>query len=176
MSEISNLAQLGSPIFAAIAAGASWSSVVLSQREARERRQPNLQTSELSIIGSKPSDHRGVSLVVLNAGAGVARSAAFVLAGGDEEYCSHSLGSGFLRYQDTARVKTEMQPDGTVRALAICRDLGKRTLAWDLQGNRKSYKGSTLDPARNFQTFWSDFYGDDLSTWRRIGSEVSSDS
>ncbi|HEY3827925.1 MAG TPA: hypothetical protein VGL57_01890 [Solirubrobacteraceae bacterium] len=175
MADFSTLAQAGGTLFAAAAAGTSWLSVTSSQREARERRLPYLQASALPIFGTKPSDPGRVNLVVLNAGAGVANSAAFVLAVGDKEYCSNGLGSGFLSSQGVARVETKMRPQEKIRALVMCRDVDRRIWVYDLQGNRKSYKGAKLDPARDFQVFWSDFYGDDLEEWPRGASKVKMD-
>jgi hypothetical protein len=96
----------------------------------------------------------------------------FVLAVGEEDYCSNELGSGFLSSQESARVRTEMRPHAKIRALAMCRDVDRRVWVYDLQGKRKSYDGKRFEPSRDFQIFWSDFYGESLGRRHRGGSQV----
>ena len=158
-------------LIAAIVAGASCASVIQRHKGARTRRQPELQASALTIIGG-PGEKGSTSMVVLNAGEGLAQDAACVLAVGDSDYVSHRLGSGFLGYRQEARVRTKMQPHGDIRALVACRDLDRRVWAWNLKGDHRSYDGNKFDPERDFQVFWSDFYKEDLGTRRRHASEV----
>lgn len=172
MSDFSNAVEGGGVVFAAIAAGASWLSVINGQRAAREARRPNLQASAITVPGKRPNDDPMVVVSILNAGLGVAKGVAFVVVGGDE-YCSNALGPGFLRYQETARVELTMQAHEDTRVLVVCRDLGKRIWAWEGLGNHKTYDGNKLDPVRDFQSLWSEFYGEDLSKLQRIGSKVT---
>jgi hypothetical protein len=171
MPDSSNLILASSSLFTAFAAGASWLSVAQSQRAARESHLPNLQASIIPVFGADASDPGHISLVILNAGLGIAKSVTFILAVG-EEYCSNAIGSGFLLYQKDAHVDTEMPPHPNTRALLMCSDLGKRIWAWDLRGNCKSYDGGKLDLETDLQLLWSDFYEDDLDTRRRVGSRV----
>jgi hypothetical protein len=173
MSDLTNvgIAASGS-FFAACAAGASWISVVHSQRQSRESRQPDLQISAEQVIGSQQSN-REAMLTVTNAGAGVATGSAFILAVGDTEYCCNGLGSGSLHHRQKADARMKIESHQPLRALVMCRDLGARVWVSDLQGECKAYDGRRFDPRRDFAMFWSDFYGENLSNWQRIGSTVT---
>jgi hypothetical protein len=173
MSYSSNLLEASGTFFTAFTAGASWLSVIRSQRATRESHLPNLQASVIRVLGADASDRGHTSLVILNAGTGVAKSVACVLAGGENEYVANDIGSGFLLYQKDARVDTEMPPHPDTKALVMCRDLGKRIWAWDLHGNCRSYDGNNLDLETDLQRIWSDFYKDDLDTRSRVGSRVA---
>src|ERR1700735_4430580 len=132
-------------IVAAIAAGASCTSVIQRQKGARARRQPKLQISPLPIFGG-PGEKGSTSMVVLNAGEGMAQDAACVLAVGDSDYVAHRLGSGFLGHKKRVVVKTKMQPHSNIRAVVACRDLDRRVWAWNLEGTMRWYGGKRFVP------------------------------
>lgn len=66
-----------------------------------------------------------------------------------------------------------MQPVQDIKALVMYRDMRERLWACTLDRRRKSYDGRKLDPERDFQRIWSDFYVQDLSALRRTSSEVT---
>lgn len=158
-------------MIAAIAAGASCTSVIQRQKGTRARRKPELQASPLRIFGG-PGEQGSTSMVVLNAGEGLAQDAACVLAVGDSDYVAHRLGSGFLGYKKRVIVKTKMQPHSNIRAVVACRDLDRRVWAWNLEGIVRSYDGNRFDPERDIEALWSDFYKEDLGLLRRNSSVV----
>jgi hypothetical protein len=111
-------------------------------------------------------------LNIFNAG-GIAKNVAFLLAIGDH-YATNPAGPGFLRHEKEAAIAAEMPPSSDRRAILMCRDLRQRAWVCDLDGkNVRSYDGREADPASDFEPFWLDFYGEDLSLLTRVASKVT---
>jgi hypothetical protein len=161
---ISSLATSGAAI-------ASWASVVQNRQGAQERRQPVLIGAADQLEDIPPGETTSTSLNILNTG-GTAKNVACLLAVGDH-YFANRVGPGFLRNQQQLRAEAKMPLSSERRALLMCRDLARRIWVWDLDGQVRTYDGGDADPVADFEVFWFDFYGEDLSRFTRVGCTVT---
>jgi len=171
MAKLTDYALIGSSLFTAGAASASWASVKQGKQSARERQQPALLGAVTQLEGPGAGEKTPTFLNILNAG-GLAKNVACVLAI-EDHYIANPAGPGFLRNQQEAAVATEMPLSSDRRGILICRDLRQRVWVCDLDRNMRSYDGREADPVLDFETFWLDFYGEDLSLLTRVGSKVA---
>jgi hypothetical protein len=130
-----------------------------------------MQAEVLPVVGGKKDGRRYTSLALYNAGKGPAQHVAVALAVGDA-YLANAVGSGFLPSDGRAVVRSDMEPHPNIKALIMCRDRDRRTWVWNLEGERKSYRGTRFNAGDAFLSYWYDFYGEDLSKRKRRGSEV----
>jgi hypothetical protein len=148
---------------------AAWVEVI---KYRRERNEPFLLGMVTQPEGAGAGEKKTTTyFAILNTGA-PARNVSCLLAVGDH-YFTNPVGHGLLGHDQEARIETEMPPSPDQRAILMCRDLGQRVMVWDLKGNARTYKGSETDPVSDFETFWLDFYGEDLSSLTRVGSKVT---
>jgi hypothetical protein len=171
MTKLTDYALIGSSLFTAGAASASWASVRQGKKGARERQQPALLGAVTQLEGPGAGEKTPTFLNILNAG-GLAKNVACLLAI-EDHYIANPAGPGFLRNQQEAAIATELPPSSDRRAILMCRDLRQRVWACDLDRNLRSYDGREADPALDFEAFWLDFYGEDLSLLTRVGSKVA---
>lgn len=170
MSNLADYTLLASSAFTAVAASASWASVAQHRQDAQERLQPNLLGAVTQLEAPGVDEHTPTSFNILNTG-GTAKNVACVLAI-EKHYFANPVGPGFLRHHQEAGIRAEMPPSSTQRAILMCRDLKQRVWVWDLDREVRTYDGRKTDPASDFEAFWLDFYGEDLSLFTRVGCDV----
>jgi hypothetical protein len=147
MTRLTDYALVGSSLFTAGAASASWASVAQSKQGAREKRQPALLGAAMQFEGPGVREKTPTRLNIFNAG-GIAKNVAFLLAIGDH-YATNPAGPGFLRHEKEAAIAAEMPPSSDRRAILMCRDLRQRVWVCDLDGkNVRSYDGRRLTQHR----------------------------
>lgn len=102
MTSATEAAAVLSTGLAALAAGASWRSVVLSQRVWRASVEPDLHLQVILDVANNRT-----TIVVYNAGGGIAKGAAFMLVGGASRSSGY-LRDGFVRPGDKLLVTSEV--------------------------------------------------------------------
>lgn len=170
MTDLSHIAEVTSPVFAAAAAYASYLSAMNSRRTKQERREPVLAGSPLQTTERDPNGYAPTRLEIINVG-GPAFESAFALQAGANA-CSNKLGSGFLRTDQEACVRTDMPPEGQIRALLACRSTDNKIHVCDHCNRRRVYPGIKHAPLPDIKRFWSDFFGDDLDAYERVACSV----
>ena len=110
MTNLSHVAEVTSPVFAAVAAYASYLSAMNGRRAKQEQHDPVLAGSPLQTTERDPNGCAPTRLEIVNVG-GPAFESAFALQAGANA-CSNTLGSGFLRTNQEACVRTDMSPEG----------------------------------------------------------------
>jgi hypothetical protein len=136
MGWVADAAQVGSALFAAVAAGASWATVTHARRTFDAAVLPDLQGEPLAMghVGRQP---RHAGLVLHNAGAGVAKSAAVLLICGDQ-YVTGPVAVGLLRPGDAWLIRTAIPATGTqvrMDGVIVCRDVRNRIHVVDFRGS-----------------------------------------
>jgi hypothetical protein len=135
LTTLETIALIASPAFAAIAAGASWASVVQARRLARESSLPVLQ---MQPIVDPRDEHRGA--VIHNAGSGSARGVGFVLVDGNHVAIGN-VRHGFLRPGEVVHVHMDIEAtrDGAV-GMVVCRHHQSYGHAWTHDERHKVYR------------------------------------
>jgi hypothetical protein len=120
------IALVASPALAAIAAAASWASVLQARKLRKEQDAPWLQ------IQLTYSPEGRIGAVVTNAGAGVAGGVQIVLHHGNP-FAAGPIGHGFMFPGDIRVIETEVlleDPSVNTRAIVSCRDRASIPQAW----------------------------------------------
>lgn len=131
--------QVASAALAAVAAGASWASVVQSRKALEATVLPDLHVQALRV--QTAPEH--MEYVIHNAGAGIAKGVLFVFVG-EDSYTQGAVGVGLMRAQSSVRIWTSQRPrtDGKILCVVACRDVRERRTAWDGRGNRKRFRNA----------------------------------
>jgi hypothetical protein len=170
MTNLSNVTEIVGPLLTAIAAYAAYLSAMTGRRVAQERRTPMLAGSPLQTTERDQEGNVPTRLEIINGG-GPAFESAFALQGGDNA-CSTLLGSGFLRTNQEACVRTAMQFAEDMRALLVCRSVDNKIHVCDHRNRRKVYPGTEHPPLSRIKRFWSDFFGEDFDTHEKVACSV----
>jgi hypothetical protein len=126
LSTWQEVALVAGPIAAAIAALASWASVLQVRRLARESNAPHLQIQK---VVDSPSGTIGV--IVTNAGGGAARGAGIFLTH-PPFFIRGAIGHGFLYPGETRQVLTRIPAtEAETDALVFCRDKDSLPHYWN---------------------------------------------
>lgn len=172
LSTWQEIALVASPALAAIAAGASWASVLQTRRLRREDQEPGLQAQMMRF----PDGTLGAA--VTNAGPGVAR--------GVQIYLVHRgllatgpIGHGFMFPGDTRIVRTPIPevPEADARMIVSCRDRGRMPHAWDGHEHHRVAKTWRKKPRyQALQAIFEGFYPDiPLNDLERVPIQVMVD-
>jgi hypothetical protein len=170
VTNLSHIAEVTSPVFAAVAAYASYLSAMNGRRAKQEQHDPVLAGSPLQTTERDPNGCAPTRLEIINVG-GPAFESAFALQAGANA-CSNTLGSGFLRINLEACVRTDMSPEGQIRALLACRSTDNKIHVCDHRNRRRVYPGTKHAPLPDIKRFWSDFFEDDLGEYERVACSV----
>lgn len=133
--DIGDTAQLTATIFAALAAAASWASVIQTRRFQRESIEPELHAQPV-VIGAVGRPQTELHFAILNAGPGLAKGVGYLFVAGDK-YVLGFGASGFLRAGEEFRVRTEISGSPEARGIVFCLGPRRRTLVWNLAGELK---------------------------------------
>ena len=129
------MAAVGSAIFAAMAAGASWRSVRQQRHQSEAERLP-----ELHLKVSREIQTGQLTIFIANAGGGLARSVSFCIV--EEPYvCFGDLPpSGMLRPGETATLSTSLTSSSALTVgIVDCRDQTGRLHVWDAGDHYRSW-------------------------------------
>ncbi len=137
LSTWQDIALVVGPVAAAIAALASWASVLQSKRAAKEASRPLLQVQK--IIDSRTNT---VGAVITNAGTGAARGTGIFLTY-PPFYVTGALGHGFLFPGDTVHVTTAIPFSSTqieTDVVVLCRDKDSVPHYWNAMEKHMTFK------------------------------------
>lgn len=169
MTNLSNIAEITSPVFASVAAYASYMSALTGRRRAQERREPMLAGAALQTTERDPNGNAPTRFEIVNIGGPALESAYTIQAGAC--VCSTLIGRGILRTDQEACVKTAMPPEENIRVLLVCRGTDNKTYVCNNR-RREVYPGTDNAPIAEIKKYWSDFYGDDLDQYRKAACTV----
>ncbi len=169
MTNLSNIAEITSPVFAAVAAYASYMSALTGRRGAQERREPMLAGEALQTTERDPNGNAPTRLEIVNYGGPALESAHAIQAG--DRMCATLLGSGILRTDQEAVVRADMPPEKGIRALLVCRSTDNKIYVCN-RNRREVYPDTGQAPIAEIKRYWSDFYGDDLDQYRKVSCAV----
>jgi hypothetical protein len=165
----SNIAEVTGPVFAAVAACASYMSALTGRRGAQERREPMLAGAAFQTTERDPDGNAPTRLEIVNTGGPALESAYAIQAGA--YMCSTLIGRGILRTEQEACVRAAMPPEENIRALWVCRGTDKKIYVCN-HSRREIYPGADHAPIAEIKRYWSEFYGDDLEQYRRVACVV----
>jgi hypothetical protein len=169
-------ATVATAFFAACAAGISLWAVLQNRAFIQHQARPELHGQTLvpkrSIVHEAHQNY--LALVIHNAGGGMAKQAAYVLASGNQ-FATQFLGTGFLRPGETAHIETQLlaltSSWGDALGVLICRDLEERTWVWNLAGERRELKRKKGRPFYTAADAWAEFYPQmPLSSMEQVGA------
>lgn len=170
MTNLSTIPEITGPVFAAIAAYASYMSALTSRRGAQERCEPMLAGSALQTTERDPNGNAPTRLEIVNTGAPALESAHAIQAGAYA--CSTLIGRGILRTDQEACVKAAMPPEENIRALLVCRGTDNKIYVCNNGNKREVYPGADRTPLAEIKRYWFDFYGDDLDQYRKAACTI----
>ena len=165
------IAIVAAPAFAALAALASWASIIQTRRLAREENSPQLQIQKVV------SPEGCVGAVITNAGGGAARGAGFWLCC-PPYYAQSPLGHGFLFPGETRQVWTTIvvtDPPARIDVLALCRDRRSFAHYWNADERHRVLKNWRGRPkySGDVPTIFHKFHPDvDLNVLTEAESKV----
>jgi hypothetical protein len=129
-----DIALIVGPIAAAIAALASWASVLQARRFAREASSPHLQIQMVV-----DSNSNTIGAVISNAGGGAARGVGVYLTH-PPYYVHGAVGHGFLFPGETREVWTQIPAtEAETDVLAFCRDKDSIPHYWNAKEEHRSF-------------------------------------
>ena len=169
MTNPSNIAEITSPVFAAVAAYASYLSALTGRRGALERREPMLAGEALQTTERDPNGNAPTHFESVNNGGPALESAHTIQAGA--HVCSTLIGRGILRTGQEACVKAAMPPEENIRVILVCRGTDNKIYVCNSR-RREVYPGTDHAPIAEIKRYWSDFYGDDLDQYRKVACTV----
>lgn len=170
MTNLSNIAEITGPAFAAVAAYASYMSATTSRRSAQERHEPMLAGEALQTTQRYPNGNAPTRLEIVNVGA-PALEVAYTIQAGDY-MCSTLMGNGILRTGQEACVNASLPPEENMRALLVCRGTDNKIYVCNNSNRREVYPGTDHTPFAEIKRYWSDFYGDDLDQYQKVACTV----
>ena len=133
--DLSDTTQLAATVFAAVAAAASWASVIQARRFQREMIEPELHAQPLR-VGARGRSETELHFTVLNAGPGLAKGVGYLFVAGDK-YVLGFGATGFLRAGEEFRVRTDIPGGPETLGVVFCHGARGRTLIWNLAGEFK---------------------------------------
>jgi len=142
LSDGSSFVNLASPIFAAIAAGASWASVALSRRAQRDLDQPQLVFRIESNTQSTAAEYP-MALVVENVGRGPAIFPGFTIwPGGSTGVGTSRVIGQTLGHGDEVRYGLPFTTSDDAMGIVFCEDRSNGVHAWSASRGYKHYRKS----------------------------------
>jgi hypothetical protein len=174
LSTWQEVALVASPALAAIAAGASWVSVLQTRRLRREDDQPGLQLQLMSFPDGT------IGAAVSNAGPAAARGVQVYLTHG-AFFAVGSIGHGFLFPGETRIVRTPIpiiDPDAQTYGVISCRDKHSIPHAWNSHEIHRSSKTWRGKPRyRTLRAIFEDFYPSiEVESLQRANIQVTNES
>jgi len=170
MTNLSNIPEITGPVFAAVAAYASYMSALTARRGAQEQREPMLAGAALQTTERDPNGNAPTRLEIVNAGAPALESAYAIQAGAYA--CSTLIGRGILRTDQEACVKAAMPPEENIRTLLACKGTDNKIYVCNNRNRREVYPGTDHDLLAEIKRYWSDFYGDDLDQYQKAACTI----
>ncbi len=170
MTNPSSIAEIAGPVFAAVAAYASYMSALTGRRVAQERREPMLAGAAFQTTERDPNGNAPTRFEIVNNG-GPSLESAYALQAGAYA-CSTLIARGILRTDQEACVKAAMPPEENIRALLVCRGTDNKIYVCDNGNRREVYPGTDRVLLAEIKRYWSDFYGDDLDQYRKTACTI----
>ena len=156
MSWLTEAAPVASAGFAALAAGASWRSVRVSERSWRASIEPDLH---MQVIADEANNRMNV--VVYNAGGGLAKGVALMLVGGGSRSVGY-LREGLVRPGDELLVRSELPATigDDLECLLVYRDRGESPWAVTRRGEKHRLRKRRLGKETTLKQIWTTIHPD----------------
>lgn len=144
---------------AAVAAIASWASVIQSRRVIRAAALPDLRAGVQYVQPGLPSAKATLAIEIHNGGGGTARDVGLLVV--CESQSAATSVASFLRPRESAYFGTNMTPSSAssrVLGLLLWRDSSETIHAWSLDGRQQTLGGRRA--AISLSEAWERFYPD----------------
>jgi hypothetical protein len=153
---------------AAVAAVASWFSVVVASRAGKAAREAERDASRPRLLLSPAYSTSGplaptMTLAVHNGGGGIAQTIGLLLVT-DESFAYYGL--GFVRPGETIHFGSNMPASKVHRAVAYARSADGDGFAWDAFGARQQLAAAPADPPSYQEIFGAFYPGEDVGGGR----------